>query len=461
MSQVILNGIDLGKNEIRNFAVQVLATPPGSPVVGQEYFDSALGHLRVWVGTGWEQASGASGGGTGTVSSVALALPADFTVTGSPVIGAGTLTATRTSQAAGLFLASPNGTAGAPTYRAVVAADVPKALDHTWVTDFDTQVRTSRLDQLAAPTAAVGLNGQRLTGIGTPTAAADAATKGYADAVIQGLSPKPTATVATAGPLPASTYANGAAGAGATLTGAANGALAVDGHAVVAGETALVKDQAAAAQNGLYDVTQAGSAGTPFLLTRDPDMDAAGEVAGAFIPVGDAGTANANSLWLCNPAGAVTVGTTAIPFTQLNKGTDLAAGAGISIVGNTVAIAAAYAGQASITTLGTVTAGTWQGTAVAVGFGGTGAATAAGARANLGAVGKYSALIGDGTATSIGITQATHGLAANGQMTAQLFDATTGALVLTDTAINNTNGTVTFTFAAAPAAGAYRVVLVG
>jgi hypothetical protein len=46
-------------------------------------------------------------------------------------------------------------------------------------------------------------------------------------------------------------------------------------------------------------------------------------------------------------------------------------------------------------------------------------------------------------------------------MTAQLFDATTGALVLTDTAINNANGTVTFTFATAPAANAYRVVLIG
>jgi hypothetical protein len=459
MAQIILNGLDLNRNELRNFAVQVLGTPPGSPVTGQEYFDSALGHLRVWNGTAWEPASG--GGGTGTVSSVALALPADFAVTGSPVTGAGTLTATRVSQAAGLFLASPNGAAGAPTYRAVVAADVPKALDHTWVTDFDTQVRTSRLDQLAAPTAAVGLNGQRLTGVGTPTAATDAATRGYVDQTIQGLTPKPPATVATTAALPASTYVNGTGGVGATLTAVANGALTVDGYAVAVGDRILVKDQATPAQNGLYDVTQAGSGATPFILTRNVDMDTAAEFATAFIPVEDAGTVNANSLWLCTNSAAPTVGTTPIAFSQLNKGTDLAAGTGISIVGNTVAIAAAYAGQGSIITVGTVTAGTWQGTAVAVGFGGTGAATAAGARANLGAVGKYSALIGDGAATSIGITQATHGLAANGQMTAQLFDATTGAMVLTDTAINNANGTVTFTFNPAPAANAYRVVLIG
>lgn len=72
-----------------------------------------------------------AGVGTGTVTSVGLSLPADFTVTGSPVTTAGTLTATRASQTANLFLASPNGASGVPSYRAIVAADVPTLNQNT------------------------------------------------------------------------------------------------------------------------------------------------------------------------------------------------------------------------------------------------------------------------------------------------------------------------------------------
>lgn len=64
----------------------------------------------------------------GTVTSVGLSLPAIFTVTGTPVTGAGTLTATYASQSANLFLASPNGASGAPAMRALVAADLPSAI---------------------------------------------------------------------------------------------------------------------------------------------------------------------------------------------------------------------------------------------------------------------------------------------------------------------------------------------
>jgi len=55
------------------------------------------------------------------------------------------------------------------------------------VSDFDTQVRTSRLDQMAAPTAAVPLNAQKLTGVADPTLAQDASTKAYVDAQITAL----------------------------------------------------------------------------------------------------------------------------------------------------------------------------------------------------------------------------------------------------------------------------------
>jgi hypothetical protein len=56
------------------------------------------------------------------------------------------------------------------------------------VSDFDTQVRTSRLDQMAAPTGSVALNSQKITGLGTPTAnTTDAATTAYVDTSIANL----------------------------------------------------------------------------------------------------------------------------------------------------------------------------------------------------------------------------------------------------------------------------------
>jgi hypothetical protein len=55
------------------------------------------------------------------------------------------------------------------------------------ISDFDTQVRTSRLDQMAAPSAAVSLNSQKITNLDSPTASADAANKGYVDTSISNL----------------------------------------------------------------------------------------------------------------------------------------------------------------------------------------------------------------------------------------------------------------------------------
>lgn len=61
----------------------------------------------------------------GTVTSVGLTAPSLFTITGSPVTGAGTLAMSFASQSANLVLASPNGASGAPVMRAIVAADLP------------------------------------------------------------------------------------------------------------------------------------------------------------------------------------------------------------------------------------------------------------------------------------------------------------------------------------------------
>lgn len=178
-------------------------------------------------------------------------------------------------------------------------------------------------------TGALILNADPVTGLG-------AATKQYVDNTVQGLSPKPTAYLATTAALPANTYSNGSSGVGATLTATSNGVLTVDGVATALNQLILVKNEGTAANNGLYVVTTAGAAGAAYVLTRHVDMDQSTEFEGAFIPVESAGTANSNTLWLANPGLTVTVGTTAITFTQLNAATSYTQGNGITISGGVI-----------------------------------------------------------------------------------------------------------------------------
>lgn len=74
----------------------------------------------------WPLVTG-GGGGSGTVTSVTLTAPSDvITVTGSPVTTSGTLALTFAVQDANTVFAGPtNGSPAAPTFRALVAADLP------------------------------------------------------------------------------------------------------------------------------------------------------------------------------------------------------------------------------------------------------------------------------------------------------------------------------------------------
>ncbi len=67
----------------------------------------------------------APGGGTGTVTSVGLALPAELNVTGSPVTTAGTLTGAWATQTANKVFAAPDGSTGTPAFRILTATDIP------------------------------------------------------------------------------------------------------------------------------------------------------------------------------------------------------------------------------------------------------------------------------------------------------------------------------------------------
>jgi hypothetical protein len=98
------------------------------------------------------------------------------------------------------------------------------------VSDFDTQVRTSRLDQMAAPTAAVSVNSQKITNLDTPTASADAANKGYVDTQITALVGGAPGTLDTLGEIATAINSSGSFATSVVLrdgTQAMTGALAM------------------------------------------------------------------------------------------------------------------------------------------------------------------------------------------------------------------------------------------
>lgn len=214
----------------------------------------------------------------------------------------------------------------------------------------------------------IAMGNTKITGLATPTADTDAVNKLYVDAMSQGLSVKDAVRAATT--------------ANITLSAPQT----VDGVVLVAGNRVLVKNQTTGAENGLYLVAAAA-------WTRTVDADAPNEMAGGDFVFVQEGTTQADSGWVCTNDGAVTIGTTALTFAQFSGAGQVLAGAGLTKTGNTIDvigtsnrilvnadsidIASTYVGQTSITTLGTIATGVWNGTGLTVPYGGTGVATIA------------------------------------------------------------------------------------
>jgi len=275
---------------------------------------------------------------TGTVTSVAISLPGIFSVTGSPVTSSGTLSATLATQTANYVWAGPTtGAATTPTFRALVAGDIP-SLTSSKISDLAATVQAYRLDQFAAPTADVSINSQKLTNVATPVNDTDAANKAYVDAARSGLDVKVSVRAATT--------------ANITLSGTQT----IDGVSVIAGDRVLVKDQTSASQNGIY-VVASGS------WSRATDADTSAEVTPGLFTFVEEGTANADSGWVLSTNSPITLGSTGLTFAQFSGAGATTVDATLSKTGNTIGLASGVVTigtykSVTVDTYGRVTAGT-------------------------------------------------------------------------------------------------------
>ena len=296
-------------------------------------FNENTGDLKLYYGYG--------DNGSGEASSIIA------------VGGSGAFFNKTDTRTANTILSGPTtGSAAAPTFRSLVVADIP-TLTASKVSDFDTQVRTNRLDQMAAATSVI-------SGV-TPVSDANFATKGYVDSTSEGLDIKDSVKVATT--------------ANITLSGTQT----IDGVAISADERVLCKDQSTASQNGIY-LCKAGS------WARADDMAAGSDAAGAFTFVEQGSTYSDVGFVCSSNKGSAVTGTNNLAFTQFSGQSNVTAGNGLDKSGNELSLDLKANGGLVIESTEAcvdLSASSITGT-LAVGAGGTGATSASAARTALG-----------------------------------------------------------------------------
>lgn len=306
---------DFSQIPVKGVVPEKSGTAPASPVSGQLWTDTSVtpNVVRWYNGTTWIEADGTS-------------------------IPNGYITDVLISASAGINLSK-------------LATDPLARANHTGtqlaatISDFDAQVQSNRLDQLAAPTGNVDFNGVRITNVAPPTAASDAVNKTYVDNARAGISVKDPVRVTTI----------------ANVNLNAPGAT-VDGVALSNGDRFLAAGQTTSTDAGIYLFQ---GAATPAI--RSTDADDSGEVVdGSMVAVAEGSYAGYQFIQTASASGAPgTWSQTWVVFQT--GGQTYIAGNGLTLTGTTFAIDAP----------------------VSVANGGTGATTALGARANLGLQTKF------------------------------------------------------------------------
>lgn len=330
MATKFVTNLDLNQNQILNGRFETVASDPTTGnFEGRLIYNSTDDTIKVYTGTAWKtMVSSISAAGTYT-DAITINNNADGTVSITLNLA--------DTDSAGLLSA-----------------------------DFYNLLNGATAEATASTLVKRDANGQAK--FGTPTDDAHAATKGYVDAARSGLDVKQSVRAATTGPL--------------TIASDLENGDVVDGVTLATGDRVLVKDQSSGAENGIYVVQASGAA------VRATDADSSAEVTAGLFTFVSEGTVNADSGWVLTTNDTITLGTTALVFAQFSGAGSIAAGNGLTKTGNTIDavgtadritvnadsidIASTYAGQNSITTLGTITSGTWDATTVAVTAGGTG-----------------------------------------------------------------------------------------
>lgn len=352
--------------------VGTTAQRPANSAGMLRYNSDTLG-LEYNNGTTW------SGAG-GTVTSIAVSGSTGLSVSGSPITTAGTISLALGTELQGLSGVAANGSIHRTSAGTYASRTLTGTSNNIVVTNGDgivgnptinlatiTNTGTGTFQKLTADafgrvtgTAAVGqsdittalgyapinktgdtvtgtltFSAGTVTGLATPSASTDAATKGYVDSLSQGLDPKGSVRVATT----------------------ADGALAtdfaadqtIDNITLVTGDRILLKDQTLASENGIYVVQASGAP------VRATDANSWGELPGAFVFV-EVGDTNADTGWVCTSDQGGTLGSTDITFTQFAGAGNYTAGNGLALTGTVFSIAApvSYAnGGTGLTALGT------------------------------------------------------------------------------------------------------------
>lgn len=334
-----------------------VAQRPGSPAAGYFRWNSDNTVIEYWSGSTWV----ALGSGSGSVTSVAVTGSTGLSVGGSPITTSGTITLTLgtelqglsalagtglvahtttgtytertiTGTASNISVTNGNGVSGNPTIDLIDAG--------TPVTGQFVKITTDAKGRVTA-TSSVG-SGDITTALGytpvnkagdsmssaanltfsgggevlglptTPSGATAAASKAYVDSIAQGLDPKGSVRVATT--------------AAGTLASSFENGDSVDGVTLSTGDRILIKNQAAPAENGIYTVNASGAP------TRSTDMDAWGEVPGAFVFV-EEGSTLADTGWVCTSNQGGTLNTTGITWVQFGGAGTYTAGTGLTLTG--------------------------------------------------------------------------------------------------------------------------------